>query len=87
MDWAQALTIIGTTLAAVVYIHKDIKADMKERHAEYTKQFEENRKEFAETRKKSDAEFAETRKLWAELLKEIHAIKLFHGTKDRKSSK
>ncbi len=65
MDWYQTLTIIGTTLAAVVYIHKDIKADMKERQAEYSRQFEENRKEFAETRK-----------LWASLLDKIHKIEL-----------
>ncbi len=80
MGWTQVFTIIGTTVGAVVYIHKDIKADIKERHAEYTKQFEE-------TRRKNEVETAEARKLWARLLEEIHAIKLFHGTKDKKGSK
>ena len=67
MDWVQVLTIVATILGGIYIFYTLIKQDIS-RHEDELKDM---RKEF------SKRDF-----LWAELLKEIYAIKLFQSKKD-----
>jgi hypothetical protein len=68
MDWTQTLTIIltisGSMLAALYAFYRISKEDSKRHDAE-----------IAEVRR----EFSKTHALWADLLKQIHDIKLDHS--------
>lgn len=66
MDWTQTLTIIATTVGSTYAFYLVVKEDIR-RHDEELKDM---RKEFS----KRDA-------LWADLLKQIHDIKLFQASK------
>jgi hypothetical protein len=83
MDWTQTLTLIltinGSMLAALCIIHYIIKKDRKRYNAELAKE----RQEFAKTHVSWD----ETHALWADLLKQIHDIKLDQSEKTVKTKR
>jgi len=72
MDWVQTLTIIFSIVGSAYAFYTIIQKDIN-RHDE---QLENMRKEFSNIHS-----------LWADLLKEIHDIKLFQLTNVKRKSK
>jgi peptidoglycan hydrolase CwlO-like protein len=79
MDWTQTLTILTVTVGSVLFFHRS----MNEQNKALDDRHREDINKVNERIDRTDARIDRTETLWAELLKEIHSIKLSISSREK----